>query len=112
VIDKGNHYVDCEFTDPNGIAYLVFGYSVVRKEIRLEQTSVGPSLPFGLKFSDSVFDAVKILTAKDHADFPIGYVDLVANAGDCQRNASGQVFDFYLVFGKEDHLRALGVRTD
>lgn len=116
-IDHARNYIDCEFTDRAGVAYLVFGKEVVRKEIRLKGTATPAHLPFGLTRSDTLITAAKkVASPPNDPDFSLRFVDGHFGLGtaECLKNAAGRAFAFDLVFDREGHLETIetGVSTE
>jgi hypothetical protein len=108
-INRARNYADCEFTDRAGVAYLVSGKEVVRKEIRLNGTAT--PLPFGLARGDTLLSAArKVASPPNDPDFSLRYVDghFALGTSQCLKNASGHAFDFYLVFDRDGRLETIG----
>lgn len=109
-------YVDCEYTDQNGVSYLVEGSVIIRKEIRFSDGKAKPKLPMGLHRESTLSEAITKISNSDgrllvwHLVFVDG--DTILNTGFVTKNAVGQERDFYIVFDEQGVMKLIGERIN
>lgn len=117
LIDEEHNYIDCEFVDGDGIAFVVFGDIVTRKELRAEGFKLFGALPFGLSDHADLEEIVRSQIFRD-PDFPPLYVDkfsdgrIYITTDTCLENGSGEHYGVYFEIGINGVLSKIGARTN
>ena len=118
VIDEDNNYVDCEFYDDNGVAYLVEGNQVIRTEIRRGLVSDDYCSVFGLTLSDNIMTALrKISNDDDGAEIRWTVVNdgnssIVLATGFSFTNELSVDYGIYIVLSGKGDIETIGSRLN
>lgn len=114
-ISEDGSYIDCEYTDQQGISYLVEGSLIIRKEIRLPNR-LKAELPLDFSQDDSLSEVIQKIDNSEgeqlvwHVVFASG--DIIINTGFATKNVIGQERDFYIVFDDQGKMKLIGERIN
>lgn len=114
---KDGSYIDCEYTDKDGVSYLVEGTKVIRKEIKRISDKKNEYLPLGLRSGFNIKDVIDMLVVQNNLNITWlvnssrsgGYV---LSSDFCIKNENDHLFDFYLIFTKNGVLDKIGSRLN
>lgn len=118
VIDDDNNYVDCEFYDDNGVAYLVEGNQVVRTEIRRSLVNDDYCSVFGLSLSDNVMTVLsKISNDANGAEIRWAVVSdddssIILVTGFSFTNELSVDYGIYIVLSGKGEIETIGSRLN
>jgi hypothetical protein len=109
-------YSDCEYTDSNGVSYLVEGKTIIRKEIRDLRIYQG-RLIGGISSGDGLISVLKKLSSLP-PEFPIWSVGFESNGGfilgtgTCIQARNGVEWSYNIYFDRSGSVRAVGAQLN
>ena len=112
--DRARNYFDCEYTDQEGVSYLVEGTQIIRKEIRTPAL-YQKELIGGVRAADTLIDVVRKLASLP-PDFPQWSIKstpddkIILATGTCLLGSNGYEWSYYFGFDGTGHLKLIGAR--